>query len=333
MRSFVLWFEEDETIDNSKSEERRTEKRNDIDIHINQWQSKLDRSVNYFDFGFFIKDIRSKNRIFFFIPFDIEYINQKDLCDIICGSEQARLVNAIFNDNFHISSIENPKCTIVNKNNGKDEKFIIYSLSDEQLKLRKEDKGSIIEIDLSKVKKDSKIFEYYFRFRLEFKDGGNVIKKGVSETSILQTLFTRIEIIDFRLNDVRSSLKSVVEKYLNGSHFNIKKIHYLILRNEKDEFLFHGGGINSRVLEDELWHMYFFENKKKRFKFLKNQNSDIIAYHLKEKSETEIESYSKLVRFRYSIKTIKSILLFLLWTFLIMLGSALICIGLEKIIS
>lgn len=347
MRSFVLWYETKGCNKKSPEEEDKI----DLDVHVNQWQSLKNRDINYFDFGLLIKDISDISKISFFAPFLKDKIYVNDLCEIICGSEQARLVNAIFNDSYRISCIENPKSTkIKRKVHDISDEFIVYSLSDEQLKYESKANGSMITIDLNKINIDNGPKEYYFRFRIRVEDGGNVIKSGVSESSFIQTLFTNVEVIDFRFNDVRSSVNSVVEDYLNGNHFNIKKLHYLILRNEKDEFLFHGEGVSSRILEDELWHEYFKEDKdyKTTFKKIlhalyfwhKDGSNDVIAYHFKkkvlEKEQTlkvknNIETFTRLVRFRYSSKSLKSILFFGFWSICVIFASAFVCIFLDKV--
>lgn len=345
MRSFVLWYENKiESIKNKPKNKIKNEQRVHLDVHVNQWQYLKNRKRNYFDFGFLVKDISNISNIFFFLPFAKDNVKVSDLCEKICGSEQARLVNAIFNESYRISCIENPKSTkIKRKVREPNEEFIVYSLSEAQLSVSSESEGSLVKIDLRDINLHGGPREYYFRFRIEISDGQSVIKRGISETSFLQTLFTKVEVIDFRFNDVRSSVKNVVEKYLDGKHFNIRKLHYLILRNEKDEFLFHGGGVSSRVLEDELWHDYFVtkenENGSKNkffgsiFKSKKDDANDVIAYHLKKKaksSDDEIESFTRLVRFRYRAKSLKSILYFAIWTFFIIFASAIVCIWLDK---
>lgn len=338
MRSFVLWYEKKHIEYKNKSKNKiPLIPEVELDIHVNQWQSFNDRNINYFDFGFLIKDITNISKIFFFIPFTKDSIEIFDLCGTICASEQARLVNAIFNESYRISCIENPKSTkIKRKIKDPSEEFIVYSLSKEQLILKSESEDSLVEINLNDININGGPREYYFRFRVKISDGGCVIKQGVSETSNLQTLFTKVEVIDFRFNDVRSSVKSIVEKYLNGEKFNIRKLHYLILRNEKDEFLFHGGSVSSRILEDELWHDYFFESKKKNFSLKKlcsivkkKESHDIISYHLKWKAKNatdKFESFTRLVRFRYRAKSFKSISYFVIWTIIVIIVSAVVCI-------
>lgn len=77
--------------------------------------------------------------------------------------------------------------------------------------------------------------------------------------------------------------------------FNINKIHYLLLRNFNDDFIYYDGDVSSRMLESDLWKDYIEETEE-----------DLMAYHIKRKRSEEerknniyIESFTNLSRFRY----------------------------------
>lgn len=287
MRSFVLWYE-------SRIEDKSEEKdknRVELELHINLWK-KNESETFVFDFGLMVSEIDLVKNIYFYLPF--KGTKFSDLGHII--SKNANLIEGIFNENCEISTFH-PKRIKVNCKNKK-EKFIIYSLSDEDIEKKVYSKGELLTINvenilsLSEKRENQNIDEvkkYYFRFRCEIgRDKTSLIEKSDSNGNLFLDLFSRTETIDFRINDVRSCSEKVMEEYYRNKRFTITKIHYLLLRNCNDEFIYYDGQINSRVLEKELWSHY-----------IDDIPEDIIAYHIKEKDTEGIKSFSRLVRFRY----------------------------------
>lgn len=332
MRSFVLWYE---PINKEEKEERIK-----LDVHINLWKKDKTSNLLYkedeifiFDFGFMISDIKKLKKLSFYVPFKISKF--EDLGKILLKSTD--LIEAIFNEECKVSTFH-PGRKQVNIQTKKE--FIIYSLSNHQLKRKEinEDnhKGEILTFDLSDVLSDeechhnkdiSKIKQYYIRFRLKVKKKNIfMIKKQDTEENPFTNIFRRTEIIDFRINDLRTCSEDIKEEFARKSKFLIEKIHYLLLRNANDEFLYHDGKVNSRILEDYIWKDY-----------MEDLNKDLVAYHLKEKiskepktvslieikkaekinflevkentEAKEIKSFSKLVRFNYPETNIKSFLI------------------------
>lgn len=124
-----------------------------------------------------------------------------------------------------------------------------------------------------KYYKDLKDFKrHYFRFRISV-DASMVkmISHRPKNISPFQDAFIETQVIDFRLNNLRSCNASIGDTFAKGEHFNIVAIHYLILRNVSDEFIYHGKDISSRVLEKEAWTEYFGKLQ-----------SNVMAYHFKE---------------------------------------------------
>lgn len=286
MRSFVLWYEPRE--DTSSSEVN-------LDIHINLWKKKKPVETFVFDFGLMIDKIDLIKNIYFYLPFKESKWN--DLGHII--SANPKLVEAIFNENCNVSTFHPKRVKVKFKES--DEEFVLYSLSQEDIRKESYSKGELLTLnvnsilDISEVQENDdikNIKKYYFRFRFEIsKDKVYLIKESDFNKNFFLDIFSRTETIDFRINDIRSCSEKVMEEYYRNKKFQIKKIHYLLLRNSNDEFLYLDGNVNSRVLEKELWSNY-----------IENIPEDVIAYHIKEVPKVgrdRIKSFSKLVRFKY----------------------------------
>jgi hypothetical protein len=299
MRSFALWYlEKSKDLDPAE-----------VTVNINLWDRKRNQTKNYcFDFGFLIDDITRINKVNLYVPFQIEKKHIKDLGEVISNN---KLINAIFNENYNTTDGE-PKRIIVNTEE-EDDDFVIYSLEvDKQVDIQSckstgDDPGSILSIDVSDIEpsKLKKIKKYYFRIRIEVAESNiKLIYNEIKGVSIFSNQFTNTEVIDFRLNDIRSCSEELREQFDKGSKFNMKAIHYLILRNANDAIIHYGKEIHSRMLENNLWKTY-----------IENEKDNIIAYHIKSKAKKKfdqesnkyydvyLKDFSDLTRFQYEKNT------------------------------
>ncbi|OMD62439.1 hypothetical protein [Paenibacillus odorifer] len=304
MRSFALWY-------STKNESLNKE----ATVHVNLWEKGENKKKYYFDFGLLIEDILDIESIYLYAPFPLKKEQVKDLGSIISNN---RLASAIFNENFTTTDGE-PKKLLVNGIEGKPE-FFIYSLEINnqvevsEFKRSKITPGTIIELKVNTIN-PTKISRYYFRIRLEVnKEVVHLINDEIKGVSFFSNQFTNTEVIDFRLNDIRSCSEELREKFNEGSKFQILAVHYLILRNANDMIIHHGKEINSRMLESDLWKSY-----------IEGTNQNIIAYHIKSKAkkvfDTEmnklkvseyVEDFTDLTRFQYQKGTKKILLMYTL---------------------
>lgn len=292
MRSFALWF--------SKINEEST-KDKEVTVHINLWDKRQLSEEKYcFDFGLLLEDINHIENVFLYVPFNIDKTQIKDLGTVISNN---KLVNAIFNESFTTTDGQ-PKRLVVNGNGNKDS-FVIYDLDVENqielssCKRNTSDPGTIIKIKVNDII-PTNIFRYYFRIRIEVDcEDVYLINDEIKGTSIFSNEFTNTEVIDFRLNDIRSCSENLREQFDKGNRFNILAVHYLILRNADDIIIHYGEQISSRMLENDLWKDY-----------IEGANNNIIAYHIKKKSKMVIDKngrevikyvddFSDLTRFQY----------------------------------
>lgn len=306
LRSFAIWY---------KAKDNEVELNKEASIHINLWDKAKGSNKNYcFDFGLLIEDINNIEKIYLYAPFTVQKKQIKDLGSVISNNQ---LLNAIFNENFTTTDGE-PKRLIVNAPE-QNKNFVVYSLETENqielasCKRNAETDGTILEIKVDTIK-PTNINRYYFRIRLEaYKDEIELINDEIKGVSIFSNQFTNTEVIDFRLNDVRSCSEELREQFHKGSIFKLLAIHYLILRNANDTIIHYGKEINSRMLEKDLWKNY-----------IDGTNHNIIAYHIKSKAERKIdplrrievlryvEDFSDLSRFQYQKETKKIIIMYVL---------------------
>lgn len=301
MRSFILWYKKREIDEERKEAE--------LDLHINLWKNQnMSKEEFIFDFGFFIDNIKKVKKIYLYVPFSVDSII--DLGEKV--KKNHSLIDAIFNEKCKITTLPVGKRIKVNI---PDKEFMFYYLGQDQIQISKVNDthgGSIVEFNIENIlsAEEEEAFKasdlvkfnlldtktYYFRFRLKGdKQTIKLIKNQDCGGDIFSNLFTRTEIIDFRLNDIKTCSETIKEKYVSNVKFNINKIHYLLLRNFNDDFIYYDGDVSSRMLESDLWKDYIEET-----------DEDLMAYHIKMKrSEKErknniyIESFTNLSRFRY----------------------------------
>lgn len=208
----------------------------------------------------------------------------------------------------------------IQKKNNDNSQFVLYCLTmDDQIKVHKQRnsetnllEGTIISIINVKsivyndcLEEDREPDRYYFRVRLKLPEKVQIIKIE-KDANPIESFFTEIEMIDFRVNDVRSFISNLREKFEKEQRFIIEKIHYLVLRNSQDEAIYYGGPLKSRILEEEMWNSYIERE------YL--NNGDLVAYHIAkkfdgvdEKNSTE-NSMSALIRFKYRKTTVKKMI-------------------------
>ena len=323
MRTFILEYtkRKNKEIDS----EKRTEKVN-LELHVNLWNFKKLETI--FDFGFMVDNIDNVENIILYVPFKIKKV--EDLGNNIIEKNQT-LVDAIFNERCETTKFYPKRLKVIKKGNydtredlSKENEggtFVLYSLSENQINLVNYDKYSRIDINveniLSNEEKENHLEledkKYYFRIRF-FPEDNNItmIKRENEKINIFQDASLRTtEIIDFRINDLRSCPENLREEFLRTPRFMIKKIHYLIMRNSTDEFITVGKDeVNGRLLEKEIWKEY-----------IEIKETDMIAYHIKGGKDS---SFSNLSRFKYPLNIRKRILCYIMIGLILSLFSSFI---------
>lgn len=327
VRSFLLEYEKRD--ENSEDTE--------IDIHVNLWGINAQRSENVpimvLDFGFMVGDIKSVRSIILYCPFHIDKVN--DLGGVL--SQKPDLIEAIFNEDCEVLSKIHPNRTKISKrgdnfksSNEDKKEFILYKLDTSLINFCDQDEYGRIEINVENILSGNEenlqslngTNTYYFRIRIYPKNNDPIyiLKRENEHINILQDSSLRTtEIVDFRVNDFRSITENIKEEVFRLNTFNIKSLHYLIMRSSTDEFISSSDKYKSRLLEIEVWKDYIDLNK-----------NDVIAYHFKEIAEEinnkrrYISSFTNLSRFKYPLNVGKRMLSYLGVIILISLLSNLI---------
>ena len=319
MRSFLLEYKKRD----SSSEDT------EIDIHVNLWGVNAQRSENapvmVFDFGFMVKNIKSVSRIIMYCPFHIGSV--EDLGGRLF--QKTDLIEAIFNEDCEVSSRIHPNRIKITKkgdsfksSGANNTEFMLYKLNESLISFSDQNEYGRIEINVENILSENegnllninRVSTYYFRIRIFPKTNEPIyiLKRENESINLLQDSSLRTtEIVDFRINDFRSITEDIKEEVFRLNTFDIKSIHYLIMRSSTDEFISSSDKYKSRLLEREVWKDY-----------IKLNDSDVIAYHFKEvKVSDYISSFTNLSRFKYPLNTKRRICYYILAIVLISLLS------------
>ena len=308
MNSIAIWYEKNATTISEDIPE--------LELHLNHWKLKTKNSLidrvlqifrfkgnylpnDYFiDFGIKILRGESVSKVFIYIPFEYKNgIERKNIIeDLGVKLRDRKLITAVFNEPYTTQDLTNTqKAFSVNK----DDKnlFNIYEL----------DVENDINIDYSKYKGTIFSFDFrqfksiptYYRFRLKGQFVKNLSYVYKPSISFLESAFSSVEIIDFRINDTRNLNVSLVEQIEECSKFNISLVHYFVMRNVKDEYILSNQALNSvRQLEENVWSTYISESE--------HLYEKSFAYHLKKKVNEEdkaskryIDEFSAVLKFRF----------------------------------
>mgnify|MGYP005876302105 CR=1 FL=1 len=311
MRSFAVWYKPSNHY-NSKGKNINGDNRIPKDqIHVNFWsqiRDKLSVEKCFFDFGIYVDDIRKVDTIYLYCPFEVD---KNDVHDLGSRLSSDGLVCALFNENYAVTN-GYPKRFFVDCN-GCGDNFIIYSLMEDSEisieycrrdkikpdfdKAKCSGKGSIICMKVDGLHNNSKsdikeIYRYYFRIRVIVdKFNLNLITQKINGESIFSDSFTSTEVMDFRLNDIRSCCSEVKDRFKNGTHFNFKSIHYLVMRDAENKVLAEGNTYACRLLEHDIWQQYVDCLKE-----------NIMAYHFKKVSNGNKSAGNLVVVTRFKTK-------------------------------
>ncbi|SEJ95953.1 hypothetical protein SAMN05660742_12912 [Propionispira arboris] len=287
MRSFAVWYTSKHGVRCKKA-----------DVHINLWNNKETYS---FDFGLMIDDISEITTLHLYCPFQVSIHDIKDLGEVI--SHNNVLVNAIFNESYLVAS-GNPKRGRVYSESSSLSDFIIYALEDTEITSRPCKRnaynngllkshpisfGTILDINVENIEQveagepvesvsqEKPIKRYYFRLRISVcKDKLDLIMHKETGVTVIADYLTDTEIIDFRLNDLRSCSDDLQNQVNQGLKFDLQSVHYLILRNANETIIHQGLPVESRMLEQELWD-----------KYIDDLDHHMIAYHFKKKKKSK----------------------------------------------
>lgn len=292
MKSIAIWYTPIELNNITLSE---------VELHFNFW--KIPNGTKgyhkFLDIGIKLDNTDNVKKLNIYFPKDIA---SSDFVDIVSKFiDKADLVSAIFNENYKVISDGTMKSYEItdSKNNFV---FTIYKTSASDLEYQKANKGTIVSI---KVLRQSKKSYYRFRLKGSYIDSLSTVSKPTN--AILESAFSEIEMIDFRVNEIRDLNQDLLETIRGEVFLKIRKQHFFfICSNEEEVIGNHQPFISCRNLENYRWNDYVdLPNK---------ENKIFLAYHWKENDK---ESVSALIKTKYEKNNWRTIGKFFLIGFII----------------
>lgn len=291
MKSIAIWYE---PID------KNLESVNDIELHFNLWKipNGTKNAHKFLDIGLKLNNTKNLNCVKIYFPLTINYTDFEDIVGNFINKPD--LVSAIFNENYNVKLDPISKfyeiCNI-------DNQFIfnIYKSSTTDLSFENNFKGTIVTIKLPIQEK-----KIYLRYRIkgDFINSLSTVSKPTN--AILESAFSEIEMIDFRVNEIRDLNLSLLE-CINKNLFKIQKLHFFFICSNDEEVIGnHQPFLSCRNLENYRWNNYVD---------LPNTDKQIyLAYHWKENAK---ESVSILIKSKYERNNLKTIFKYAIFAFIL----------------
>jgi hypothetical protein len=281
MKSIAIWYE---PIDNN------LESIDDIELHFNLWKipNGTKNAHKFLDIGLKLANTENLNCLKIYFPTIITSIDFEDIVRKFI--DKPDLVSAIFNENYNVKL--NPTSKF-NEVSDIDSNFIfnIYKSSTTDINFENNFEGTIVTINLPK--QDQRI---YLRYRIKGKFINSLSTISKPTNAILESAFSEIEMIDFRVNEIRDLNLSLLEG-INKKLLKIEKLHFFFICSNDEEVVGnHQPFLSCRNLENYRWNNYVD---------LPNTDKQIyLAYHWKEKAK---ESVSILIKSKYERNNLKTI--------------------------
>ncbi|MDG0806816.1 hypothetical protein PO856_004105 [Pectobacterium brasiliense] len=282
--------------------------------------AKERETTNYLDVGVKFTKTQKEQIINIFFPFNIQprdYDSQLGLKvanDVLLLSTifNSEVQSIAFKDNLYHHSDVN----FLNASENKDDRVRFYTNIDLQedennplgsgVRLHDvNDEGSILSFPLKNFRLDDDI-DGYFRFRLILDP---ISKKALStyyvpSDSFMLTTEESMEIIDFRVNEIRNTPENV--NSLQTFRGVLKRVHFFIIREVKSEYVMSDKSYHrSRLLEGDLWKKYLQSHHIKPIKDVPK----MLIFHWKSgESSKTLENFSAFAKFRHTRRSLWIIL-------------------------
>lgn len=284
MKSIAIWYKPI-NIDNENGIL-------DIELHFNLW--KIPNGANeqrkFLDIGIKLRDTTNVEILKLYFP---SIININEFTDIVDKFiDKPDLVSAIFNENYKVVSDSTSKFYEI-KDISNETVFDIYKTSATDIKSETKFGGTIFTFKVPRQEKKP----IYFRFRITGDFITSLSYTSRPTNAILESAFSEIEMIDFRVNEIRDLNQDLLEKIKEEAIFKIKKMHFFfICSNEEEVIGNHQPYLSCRNLENYRWNDYV---GLKKF-----ENQIYLAYHWK---NAEKDNVSILIKTKYEKNNVKTI--------------------------
>lgn len=258
------------------------------ELHVNYWKVPVSNGSykRFLDFGIFINEVaRDISSVSFYFPFKVEESSLRDLGESLSKSE---LLCTLFNNDYVVRNINGSPsyfCVSPSANSENTHPFWLYVLGENNFNVAEvKPYGSIVTVKiLSTPKKNGGIQlatsekkpkrNLYFRFRVEDIPVDSIFYEENISNDFLQSAFSKTEMIDFRINEVREMNPKVYEEITKDKTFlPFRKIHFFFVGSSEDEQIAGNTDFKDcRLLNYERWQSYIgkdYDNQRK-----------LIAYH------------------------------------------------------
>ena len=292
MKSIAIWY---------KPKTNTGDFVDEVELHFNLWKLPTGSKghVRFLDIGIKLKNTTNIDELKLYFPTKIRRDDFEDIVDKFIGKPD--LVSAIFNENYKVILDATSKLFQINDSTNK-LIFNIYKTTKEDIKREEKYSGTIFSILVPK--QDETI---YFRFRIKGTFINSLISTSSPTNAILESAFSEVEMIDFRVNEIRDLDQSLLEEIQKNKKLKIGKQHFFfICSNEEEVIGSHQPHISCRNLENYRWNDYV------GLADIKDQI--FLAYHWKDK---EIENSNILIKTKYEKNNWRTITKYILLALLI----------------
>ncbi|SEB05979.1 hypothetical protein SAMN05443667_11826 [Flavobacterium gillisiae] len=282
MKSIAIWY---------KPLDFNLETIEKLDLHFNFWKipNGTSKSHKFLDIGIKISNTKNIEALKIYFPVRIKDADFEDIVEKFI--HKVDLVSAIFNENYKVISTATSKSFEI-KDTKNEFVFNIYKTSISDLIFEDKYEGTVVSICIPKEEKTN-----YFRFRIKGDFINSLTTISRPTNSIFQSAFSEIEMIDFRVNEIRDLNHDLLEQINVERLLKIQKQHFFFICSKDEELIGnHQPFLSCRNLENYKWDDYV-GNKK-------IDNQTYLAYHWKEK---EVESVSTLIKTKYEKNNWKTI--------------------------
>ena len=243
------------------------------ELHINYWKIPKE-SGNYqrfIDFGIMINDVAQDiHSVYFYFPFSFDTDCLEDLGGKLKESE---LLCTLFNGDYIIRNIpKSPSYYDVTPQNTDRSPFWLYELGKSNFEVEQlsSNKGVLLKIQIKSIPKNSigiqpktnesgkSKHNLYFRFRINRLPQGAPFYEEEISNDFFQSAFSKTEMLDFRLNEIRELDKKVYEEIIDSRNFlQFSKIHFFFIGSSEDEKVVGNTDYcDCRLLDSERWKPY-----------------------------------------------------------------------------
>ncbi|MBF2707171.1 hypothetical protein [Flavobacterium soyangense] len=238
MKSIAIWY---------KSLDSNVESNEKLDLHFNFWKipNGISKSHKFLDIGIKLSNTKNIGLLKIYFPVKIETKDFEDIVEKFI--HKVNLVSAIFNENYKVISTATSKSFEI-RNTKNEFVFNIYKTSTSDLLFEQKHEGTIISISIPQQEKAN-----YFRFRIKGDFINSLSTISVPTNSILESAFSEIEMIDFRVNEIRDLNHDLLEQIKGERLLKIQKQHFFFICSKDEELIGnHQPFLSCRNLENEV---------------------------------------------------------------------------------